>query len=110
MTIELTLTNLIFILMALIGAFWAMVKVIVSQYERSLDSRFKTLSATIDKGQEIAMQLERDFLKFQSEIPRVYLRREDYQRESQALQGALQREIEPIRVSVNRIEDFLIQK
>lgn len=110
MTIEVNLANLIFILFALVGAFWALVKIIVSQYERSLDARFKTLSETIDKGQEIAMQLERDFLKFQSEIPRVYMRRDDYMRESQALQDSLHREIAPIRASVSRIEDFLIQK
>lgn len=110
MTIELNLANLIFLLFALVGAFWALVKIIITQHEKSLDTRFKTLSEVIDKGQAIAIQLERDFLRFQSEIPHVYLRRDDYRRESEALQDALQREIAPIRMSVNRIEDFLIQK
>lgn len=110
MTIEINLANLIFILIALVGAFWALVKIIVAQYERSLDARFKTLSETIDKGQEIAMELEREFLKFKSDIPHIYLRQDDYRRESQAFQEALQREIKTMRVSVTRIEDFLIQK
>lgn len=110
MVIEVNLANLIFILIALVGAFWALVKIIVSQYEKSLDTRFQVLSETMAKDQAVTLQLEREFLKFQSEIPRVYLRRDDYMRESQALQDAIHREIAPIRVSVNRIEDFLIQK
>lgn len=110
MSIEVNLSNLIFILFALVGAFWALAKTIVFQYEKSLDTRFKTLSETIDKGQEIAMQLERDFLKFQAEIPRTYLRRDDYMREAKILRESISAEIAPIRTSVNRIEDFLIQK
>ena len=69
MTIELNLANLIFILIALIGAFWALVKIIVSQYEKSLDTRFSALSLTIEKDQEITRKLERDLLMFQSELP-----------------------------------------
>lgn len=110
MTIEVNLANLIFILIALVGAFWALVKVIIAQYEKSLDARFIALSGSIAKGQEITVQLERDFLEFKAEIPRIYLRRDDYMHDTQALQNAIQREIAPIRVSVNRIEDFLIQK
>ncbi len=110
MTVELNLANLIIILIALVGAFWGLVKIIINQHEKSLDTRFKSLTESIDKSQEIAIQLERDFLKFQSEIPRVYLRRDDYQREAQVLQDSLQREIAPMRASVSRIENFLMQK
>lgn len=110
MTIELNLANLIFILIALVGAFWALVKLIVGQYEKSLDTRFKTLSETIESAQKTTIQLERDFLNFQAEIPRTYLRRDDYMREAKTLREAISAEIAPIRTSVNRIEDFLIQK
>lgn len=110
MTIEVNLANLIFILIALVGAFWALVKIIIAQYEKSLDTRFVTLTKSIADGQAITVQLERDFLEFKAEIPRLYLRRDDYMRESKALHEAIQREITPIRTSVNRIEDFLIQK
>ncbi len=110
MIIELNLTNLIFIVVAICSAFWAMAKLLMTQNEKALDARFKTLSELIQKNQESTYQLEREFLKFQSEIPRVYLRREDYAREAKSLQDALQREIHPIRQSVARIEDFLIQK
>ncbi|WP_180125638.1 hypothetical protein [Rhodoferax sp. BLA1] len=109
MIVEFNLANLIFVLSGLVVAFWALVKVIVFQYEKSLDSRFKTLSTTIENAQKTTLDLERDFLKFQSEIPRTYLRRDDYMREAQILREAISAEIAPIRNSVNRIEDFLIQ-
>ncbi len=110
MSVEFNLSNLIFVLIGLIGGFWAMAKIIVKQYERSLDSRFKTLSETIENAQKTTIELERDFLKFQSEIPHIYLRRDDYLREAQILRESISAEIAPIRTSVNRIEDFLIQK
>lgn len=78
MTIELNITNLIFVLCTLVGAFWAMVKVIIYQSEKSLDTRFKALSTTIEKDQEITRQLERDFMRMQAEMPLHYVRREDY--------------------------------
>lgn len=110
MTIELTLANLIFILIALIGAFWALVKIIAIQNQHYLDARFEALSVTLEKDQETTRQLEREFLRFQTEMPRIYLRRDDYVREIQVLQEAIQRDILPIRQSVTRIEDFLMQK
>ena len=110
MNIELNLANLIFILISLIGAFWALVKIIAIQNQRYLDTRFSALSVTIEKDQETTRQLERDLLRFQSELPRVYLRRDDYVREVHLLQEAIQRDILPIRQSVTRIEDFLLQK
>ncbi|MDP3652452.1 MAG: hypothetical protein Q8R67_12290 [Rhodoferax sp.] len=89
MTIELNLANLIFILIALVGAFWALVKIIISQYEKSLDTRFTALSLTIEKDQEVTRQLERDFLRMQSELPLHYVRREDYIRGQSVIEAKL---------------------
>lgn len=89
MTIELNLGNLIFILIALIGAFWTLVKVIVSQYEKSLDTRFATLSETMVKDQELTRKLEREFLRMQAELPLHYVRREDYIRGQSVLEAKL---------------------
>ncbi|MCB8748356.1 hypothetical protein LHU53_15755 [Rhodoferax sp. U2-2l] len=110
MIFEFTMTNLLFLVFALVGGYWALTKVIVKQYERSLDARFKALSTTIENAQKTTLDLERDFLRFQSEIPRTYMRRDDYMREAQILRDSISAEIAPIRTSVNRIEDFLIQK
>ena len=43
MTIELNTGNVIFLLIALMGAFWALLKLIAGQHERSLDKRFAEL-------------------------------------------------------------------
>lgn len=110
MIIEVNLTQLIFIIIAVISAVWTVLRLLYAQFERAQETRHKALLDLLKENQETTLQLERDFLKFQSEIPRTYMRRDDYMRESQALQDALQREMAPIRVSVNRIEDFLIQK
>lgn len=110
MIIELNLTQIIFILIAAVSAFWAGAKVFYSQFEKSQELRFKALSTILEKNQETTLNLERDFLKFQSEIPRIYMRRDDYIRESQVLLENIQRELAPLQKSVGRIEDFLIQK
>jgi len=110
MIVEFNLSNLIFLAIALSGGLWALIKLLFAQWEKALDQRFSALTEVMEKDQQVTHQLEREFLRFQSEIPRTYVRRDDYMREAQALQEALQREIAPIRISVNRIEDFLIQK
>lgn len=89
MTIELNLANLIYLLFALVGAFWALVKVIISQYEKSLDTRFSALSLTIEKDQEVTRRLERDFLRMQADLPLHYVRREDYIRGQSVIEAKL---------------------
>lgn len=110
MIVELNLANLIWILIVMLSAFWGLVKIIVGQYEKSLDTRFAALSEVIKENQETTLNLERELMRFQTEIPRIYLRRDDYMREVQILRESISTEITPIRNSVNRIEDFLIQK
>ena len=110
MTIELNLTNLIFILIASFSGIWALLKSLAVQHERGMDKRFALLNEGMQKNHEVTRNLERDLLLMQSELPRVYLRREDYLREMQALTESIQRELTPMRKSVVRIEDFLINK
>ena len=110
MTIELNLANLIFILIAMLGAFWALVKIIVAQYEKSLDTRFTTLTSAIAEDQKITRALEKDLMLFKSEVPQMYMRRDDYARDAAAVQAAMQRDLTPIRQSLARIEDFLLKK
>jgi hypothetical protein len=89
MNIEFNLANILFVLATLIGAFWALVKVIIYQSEKSLDTRFKALSTTIEKDQEFTRQLERDFLRMQAELPLHYVRREDYIRGQSVIEAKL---------------------
>lgn len=110
MIVELNLTQIIFLLIALASAVAGGAKLFYGQFERGQELRFKALAAILEKAQESTLKLERDILQLQADIPRLYLRRDDYLRESQTLRESIRAEIAPIRVSVNRIEDFLIQK
>lgn len=110
MTIELNLTNIIFVVIALFSGVWAIAKFFLEKIEKSQDARQKALTEMLETNQQTTLQVERDFMKFQTEIPRTYLRRDDYVREVQLLHEAIQRDLLPIRTSVTRIEDFLMQK
>jgi hypothetical protein len=117
MIVEFNLTNIIFVVIALFSGAWAMAKMLLEKFEKSQlqfenaqDLRFKALTDLLEKDQAATLQLEREFLKFQSEVPRVYIRRDDWVREAQALLETVRAEVAPIRLSVNRIEDYLIQK
>lgn len=110
MTVELNLTQLIFILAAVFSGLWALGKAMAAQYEKAQDKRFVELIESVNKAQEFTRTLERALLVLQGELPRVYLRREDYLREMHALTESIQREIAPMRISVNRIEDFLLNQ
>lgn len=108
MIVELNLTNLLFIVFALLGGFFTLIKVVVHQFHKSLDTRFAALAEKQQAEEKITRDLERSLLLMQADIPKTYLRRDDYLREVQALQNALQRDIEPIRASLTRIEDYLL--
>jgi septal ring factor EnvC (AmiA/AmiB activator) len=110
MTLTLNTANLIFIVVALLGAFWGLLKLLVAQHERSLDKRFAELSKTITDNTDLTTKLEKDLMRLQEDIPRTYLRREDYLRESQAMVDNNQRQFDPILKSLARIEDYLLRQ
>jgi hypothetical protein len=85
MTIELTLTHLITLALAFIGALWALVKIIMVQNDRRMSEKFAVLTAAVStvgadlrKEAEATRQLEIAFMKFQAELPRDYVRRDDF--------------------------------
>lgn len=108
MIVELNLSNIIFLAIALVGAFWALTKLLVAQYNKALDKRFDAFAETMAEQQKSLYTLERQFLMLQSELPREYMRRDDFAREIKSLHEAVQRDILPMRQSVTRIEDFLL--
>jgi len=85
MTIELTLTHLITLGVAFIGALWTLVTIIMAQNDRRMSEKFTTLTtavttvgADLRKEAEVTLQLKMDFMKFQAELPRDYVRRDDF--------------------------------
>lgn len=107
MTIDLTLSNLIFLLIALISAFAGLIKIIVAQHERSLDKRFEKLEETRSfANQQLSKRLdtldtaarleanqwqrvERELLSLKADLPLQYVRREDYIRGQSVIEAKL---------------------
>ena len=96
MTLQFELWHLITISLSIVGGFWAMAKVIGSQNQRYLDERFESQeSMRLSYHQQVSerlvrieaasreesarwLQVERELHKLQIELPREYVRREDY--------------------------------
>lgn len=98
MTLQLTLTHLISLGTVFIGLLLGLVKFIAYQQEKRQDERFDaltkrederlaTVTLQLDKlGNELrqeaqaTLQLERQFMRFQADLPRDYVRRDDFLR------------------------------
>ncbi|MDO8933598.1 MAG: hypothetical protein Q7U97_14485 [Rhodocyclaceae bacterium] len=96
-----------YLLVALVASYWAIGKLLASQFEKRLDEKFaaqaevrktadQTLNDTLQRHlaeeQRMAAQLgslERDFLKWQAELPLNYVRREDYIRGQTVLEAKM---------------------
>lgn len=107
MIVELNLANLIFILIAVIGAFWAMAKVMAVQALRHLDVRFsaqdaarevhhKAQAARLDAIESVYREdatqwqrVERELLTMKADMPIHYVRREDYIRGQSVIEAKL---------------------
>ena len=59
------------------------------QREKALDDRFSKLDSTMREEGEGWRQVERDFLKFQRDMPLEYVRREDYIRGQTIIESKL---------------------
>lgn len=85
MIFEMTMTNLISLASLFLGALWALLKVIGMQAERRTNEKFTALQASIAqvgldmrREADAARVLETSFLRFQAELPRDYVRRDDF--------------------------------
>lgn len=74
---------------SLLGIFstlvFGLVKLLLSQMEKRLGERFATQEKEIAKLAE----LERDFLRFQAELPMQYVHRQDYVRNQTVIEAKL---------------------
>lgn len=91
---------------------WAFGKVLMTQFEKRLNERFVAIEAArTAAGSSLKIELdqlknvERDFLKFQADLPVQYVRREDYIRGQsviEAKQDALFNKMEVVRLEIAR--------
>ena len=111
MIVEFTLTNLIFVLIALVGAFWALLKVIALQFKRQvaldlnqhfqlqdvaakaaytqIHLRLDTLDAAAKNDTGQWQRVERELLALKADLPLHYVRRDDYIRGQSVIEAKL---------------------
>jgi chromosome segregation ATPase len=91
--LELNVANVLVILIAFIGALWGLVKIIAGQQKTNLDSKLQSLSdsmakvtSSVDRDREATRTLERQLMELRVELPRDYVRREDFIRAVQTIE------------------------
>lgn len=107
MKIELELWHLILMLLAFFGCVAAFGKTLLDQFEKRQAESFRAIDKAREQGQralheifeahiteerrnaDSLKELERDFLKWQAELPLHYVRREDYVRGQSVIEAKL---------------------
>lgn len=96
MSIQFELWHLITLLLSFFACVAAFGKFLVDQFEKRMDERHKNISEVLQQhmAEEERMlgkidNLERDFLRFQAEMPLQYVRREDYVRNQTIIEAKL---------------------
>lgn len=78
MKFELELWHVVVLASMLIGAFWALAKMMLDTSQRAIEDKFTAVSAGLKSQDETNRRLERDLMELKAELPRDYVRREDY--------------------------------
>lgn len=82
MTLQIDLWQLITLAItlavALIGAFFTLVKMLLNQHQRHQDQRFDAIESAAREEAGKWQRIEREILQLKAELPLNYVRREDY--------------------------------
>lgn len=107
MTVQVEFWQLITLLLAFLGFLFAAGKLLLTQIDRRLNERFETIEKAREEGQaswratftqhldeerretDLMRNIEREFLRFQAELPLQYVRREDYVRGQSVIEAKL---------------------
>lgn len=96
MSIEITLWQLVTLLLTFFGACAGAGKLLLAQTQRHMDERFAMVSASMANieaaNKEEAQQwkqIERDMMALRAELPLEYVRREDYIRGQSVIEAKL---------------------
>ena len=87
LSFDLTAGHLVGIASGFISVLWLLVQIIVKQQEKRLEEKFQALSTSMGtvgndlrRETDATRMLETAFLRFQAELPRDYVRRDDFVR------------------------------
>lgn len=125
MRIEFNLWELMYLTIILVGAFWALGKILAAQFSKRLEEKFsaqaearkvadETLNATLvrhlEEERHMAAKieiLERDFRDWKGELPIRYVLREDYIRGQVTLEHKLDEVHKKSEATLTRLERLL---
>lgn len=80
MILTLDLWQAISLLATIVGAFWGIAKMMLNQGSKSLDEKFAQINKRLDGQEESDKRLERQVGDMRAELPREYVRRDDFVR------------------------------
>lgn len=93
MTLQVELWQLVSLVatlaIALISAFFALVKMLLNQHQRHQDQRFDAIEMAAKEESGQWQRVERQLLTLQAELPLNYVRREDYIRGQSVIEAKL---------------------
>ena len=107
MNVQIEFWQLITLLLAFLGFLFAAGRLLLSQIDRRLNDRFEAIEKAREEGQatwrqtftqhleeerretDLMRSIEREFLRFQAELPLQYVRREDYVRGQSVIEAKL---------------------
>ena len=78
MTFELSLFHVLTVAFTLVAAFWALARVLLAGAVNSIREQFVEVKAHLGRQDETSRRLERELMDLKAELPRDYVRREDY--------------------------------
>lgn len=98
MILTLDLWQAISLLITLVGAFWGIAKMMVAQASKTLEEKFAHINKLLDSQDASDRRLERQMGDLRAELPREYVRRDDFVR---AISGFDVR-VDQLRLTIER--------
>ncbi|MBB5204437.1 hypothetical protein HNQ51_001751 [Inhella inkyongensis] len=89
MTVQLDAWHVVSLVSLLIGAFWSVAKLLLSQQQRHQDRRFEAIEELITNEASQWDRIERELLMLKADLPLNYVRREDYIRGQSVIEAKL---------------------
>jgi hypothetical protein len=78
MRIELELWHLIVLGTSIVGGFFAVARMLIAANQKAIDEQFMAVAKGLESQDATNRRLERDLMELKAELPRDYVRREDY--------------------------------
>lgn len=98
MILTLELWHVISLVITIIGGFWAMAKMMLNQGQKNLEEKFVLINKRLDSQEESDKRLERQVGDMRAELPREYVRRDDFIRAI----GSFDVRVDQLRLTIER--------